>query len=90
METTTETKPQNGNRPVRKVRAGLIEASIWLNEGKNGAYYTVSFERRFQDGASGEWRSLKSFRSSDLFSLLGAGFQAYQALAELEAAGGSQ
>lgn len=85
METTNETKPQNGNRPVHKVRAGLIEANIWRNEGKNGAYHTVTFERRFRDGANGEWRSLRSFRSSDLFSLLGAGFQAYQKLGELEA-----
>jgi len=89
METTTQTQPASGNAPVHKVRIGLIEANIWRNEGKNGAYHTVSFERRFRDGQNGEWRSLRSFRSSDLFSLLVAGFQAYQALSELES-GGSQ
>lgn len=54
METTNETQPTSGNAPVHKVRMGLIEANIWRNEGKNGPYHTVSFERRFRDGANGE------------------------------------
>jgi len=86
METTTQTTEQpSRNRPVEKIRVGQIEASIWRNEGKNGPYLTVSFERRYRDAENGEWRSLRSFRSSDLFSLLVTGFQAYQALSNLEA-----
>ena len=47
METTNETQSAGGNAPVHKVRIGLIEANIWRNEGKNGAYHTVTFERRY-------------------------------------------
>ena len=86
METNSQT--QAANKPVSRVRVGQIEASIWRNEGRNGSYHTVSFERRFKDAGSGDWRSLKSFRASDLLNLAVAGFQAYQQLSELESGDG--
>jgi hypothetical protein len=61
METTTQTEPQNGNRPLEKIRFGRIQANIWENASDNGVYYTVTFERRYQD-ADGNWKSAQSFK----------------------------
>lgn len=63
------TKQQDkANPPVAKVRVGLITASIWERETEQGAFYSVSFERRYRDG-EGNWKSSHSYDTQDLLAL---------------------
>ena len=64
---STET---TGNIPEKKIRAGAISATIWLNKGQrtNGEvseYRTISLERSYKD-KTGNWQSTNSFRINDL------------------------
>ncbi len=59
-----------GNAPERKVRAGGIVATVWLNKGQNARgeeaeYRTISLERSYKD-KDGQWQSTNSFRLNDL------------------------
>ncbi len=58
------------NMPEKKLRAGAVSVTIWLNQGvgKDGQatnYRTVSLERNYMD-KSGAWQSTNSFRVNDL------------------------
>jgi len=58
-------------RPLKSFRTGALSVSIWENEilGEDGqprSYKTVSFERRYKDPKSGEWKSSNSLRVNDL------------------------
>lgn len=57
--------------PIRSFRSGAIQAAVWENEaeGKDGTprvFRTVSFERRYKDPSSGEWKSTNQLRVNDL------------------------
>ncbi len=59
-----------GNLPERKVRAGGIVATVWLNKGQRQSgeeteYRTISLERSYKD-KEGQWQSTNSFRLNDL------------------------
>ncbi len=54
-------------KPVHEVRFGLIKASIWENQTKNGARYSVSVVRLFKDGDT--WRESTRFGRDDLLLL---------------------
>lgn len=61
----------NSNLPEKKFRAGAICATVWKNEGttKDGTdieFRTVSFDRRYKDNKSGEWKSSSSLRITDI------------------------
>jgi len=83
METTTQTKTQNGNQPAAKVRLGRIHASIWENASEKGPYYTVSLERRYTD-AEGNWKSSQSFKADDLLLLAKAADRAHDEILRLK------
>ena len=84
METTTNVESEKSeNRPVDKVRFGRIQASIWENASEKGPYYTVSFERRYQD-PEGNWRSSQSFNADDLLLLAKAADKAHDAIFALK------
>ena len=54
------------NKPIKKFNAGVISASIWKNELKDGSVvHAVSIERRYQDKA-GDWKSTNNMRMNDL------------------------
>jgi hypothetical protein len=57
------------NRPVKKVRAGAISASVFKNtgNGKNGAveFNTVVLQRSYKD-KDGKWQNTGSLRINDL------------------------
>jgi hypothetical protein len=60
----------SGNLPEKKIRAGAITATIWLNKGYNSngeetEYRTISLERNYTD-KEGRWQSTNSFRVNDL------------------------
>jgi hypothetical protein len=68
------------NRPVHKVRIGLIKAAVWANPGRDGVQYNVTFERRFHDGEA--WRSTSSFGRDDLLKLAKIADQAHSWITE--------
>jgi len=54
-------------RPVHDLRIGSVKAAVWKNEGTNGAWHSVTFERLYKDG--NEWKSSGSFGKDDLLVL---------------------
>ncbi len=73
-----------GNLPERKIRAGAVSATVWLNKGQkeNGEeseYRTVSLERSYKD-KGGEWKSSNSLRVSDVPKAVAALQKAYEAI----------
>lgn len=54
--------------PVDEIRIGLQKASIWENETKDGTFYSVSFDRRYQD-EKGDWHSASGYGLRDLLVL---------------------
>lgn len=67
---TFETQRQH-NAPVKSLRSGALSVAIWENEnlgpdGQPRTYHTVSFERRYKDPKSGEWKSSNQLRVNDL------------------------
>jgi hypothetical protein len=86
MATKTSPKPQStetAKPPVAKLRQGLLNASIWERTTENGAFYSVTFERRYRD-AKGEWHSTHSYDTSDLLSLAKLADQAHTEIARLQ------
>lgn len=58
------------NKPVKNIRSGSIQVSIWENEGKefNGKkskYNTLTAKRSYKD-EKGEWKDTESFRTADI------------------------
>ena len=58
------------NKPVEKIRAGNVTATIWKNtnkskDGKEYDFYSVSIERNFKNDKD-EWKSTNSFMKNDL------------------------
>lgn len=63
---------QTQTRPAQQIRMQNIKAAIWKNEGDNGPFYNVTFERLYRvddQNDQGEWRSTSSFRRHDLLLL---------------------
>ena len=48
-----------------RIRVGRITATIWERKGEKGAFYAVSFDRRYRD-SEGNWKSSSSFDANDL------------------------
>lgn len=54
------------NKPIKKFGAGVISASVWKNELKDGnVVHAVTIERRYQD-KEGDWQSTNNLRLNDL------------------------
>jgi len=58
---------QAKSKPASEIRLGNIRAAIWRNEGKNGAWFTVTIDRRYRNDAD-EIRSSQSFGRDDLLT----------------------
>ena len=52
------------NRPAHEVRVGLVRATIWANDTKQGLKYNVTLARLYQSGDT--WKSSGSFGLRDL------------------------
>jgi hypothetical protein len=72
MSANTETK-----KPVAKIRAGSVTASIWENEKGTD----VTFQRSYKDKA-GQWHNSKGYRGAALLELSKAALDAYDRLRE--------
>ena len=62
------TTVSESNKPVHKVKAGPVVATIWANEvqSDNGpnVYYTISLDRAYKDKE--DWKHTNSLRTNDL------------------------
>lgn len=63
-----KTKSEKAAPPVHKIRIGLQTASFWENKTDKGNFYTVTFDRRFQDGKN-DWHSTNGYGLRDLLVL---------------------
>jgi hypothetical protein len=66
---------QMKKRPVHEVRIGAVKAAIWKNEGSNGSWHGVTFERIYRD--NDEWKSSPSFGRDELLVLAKVADQAH-------------
>jgi hypothetical protein len=83
-KTTTKKPRESGKPPVAKLRIGLINAAIWeRTSDEGGAFYSVTFERRYKDGDS--WKSTHSYNADDLLALAKLADQAHTAIQQLRA-----
>ena len=74
---------QTKKGPVHEVRIGSVKAAIWRNDGSNGPWHGVSFERVYRDG--NEWKSSTSFGRDDLLVLAKLADQAHTWVVEQDA-----
>ncbi|MDB5324509.1 MAG: hypothetical protein JWM57_78 [Phycisphaerales bacterium] len=51
--------------PIHTIRYRNIRASIWKNEGQSGPFYSVTFDRSYQDDQN-NWKNVTSFNANDL------------------------
>ena len=58
----------SGNKPAHTIRYRNLKATIWLNTGQNGGFYSVSFTRSYQDKDE-QWHDATSFNTGDLPTL---------------------
>lgn len=56
-------------KPVHEIRHNGVKAAIWENDGKNGAFYNVTFSRAFKD-ADDNWRDVHSYGFRQIFSVI--------------------
>ena len=56
------------NPPKDVLRDGNLKASIWRNEGENGAFLSTTFARTFKT-ENGEYKDTNSFNASELLRL---------------------
>ena len=73
---------QTKKRPAKELRIGLVMAAIWRNDGDNGVWHNVTFERRYRDGE--EWKSSASFSRDELLILAKIADQAHTWIIEAE------
>jgi hypothetical protein len=71
-------------RPLKELRIGAVRAAIWRNNGDNGAWHNVTFERLYRDGD--EWKSSASFGRDELLLLAKIADQAHTWIIEAEMA----
>ena len=67
-------------RPFHIIRAGAIKATIWLNEGSKGPFFSTTFSRSYRDN-HGAWCAAGSFSLSDLEGLMNTALDAKEWIA---------
>lgn len=80
----TTTSPEKDSKPpVATLRDGLVYAKIWERHTEKGAFYSVSFERRYK-GKDEQWASTYSFNREDLLALAKLADQAHTEIGRLQ------
>ena len=54
-------------KPVHKIRVGVIEVNIWRRQGENGEFYSVTSTRSYKDGD--QWKQADSYGTDDCLLL---------------------
>ena len=67
-------------QPADKFSEGNVHVAIWENEGPKGAFRAATFQLRYKDKDSGEWKTGNSFGPRDLESLEKAAHEAHMRL----------
>ncbi len=77
---TKNTEP--ANKPIDVVKDGKMKATIWKNEGENGARYSVQLSRIWKDEA-GEFHNSDSFSGTELLRVARLANIAYNRVVDL-------
>ena len=64
----SETNDTANKSPKYKVKYDLIEATAWEVEGQNGNFLSINVSRSYKNKDE-EWKTTKTFRTSDLPTL---------------------
>ena len=63
------------NIPLKRIRFGMVHASVWQNEANGKTFYSVTLERAYKEGD--ETKYSNSFGRSDLLDAAKALDQAH-------------
>ncbi|MCB9871488.1 MAG: hypothetical protein H6837_16650 [Planctomycetes bacterium] len=72
-------------QPIDKIRLGRVTATIWQNEGKNGAFYNVVPTRSYRD-ADGKLQDTNNLSGADLLLAAVTLVQAFMRTEQLQTA----
>jgi hypothetical protein len=56
------------SQPAHKVRDGVLQATIWRNQGERGPYYSVNLSRSYRQGDE-TWKETDSLNADDLLAM---------------------
>lgn len=57
--------------PAFEAKAGLVRATVWPNDGKDGVWYSVALSRRYK-ADDNSWKSSSSFGRRELADVVRA------------------
>lgn len=60
---------QENKKPTKTYKAGLLDLSLWENEGKEGIMKSFTFQRSYQD-TEGKWNHTQSIKTTDIPKLI--------------------
>ncbi len=56
------------NAPLHTIRDGMLKATVWENEGKNGTFHSVTLSKLYE-GEDRQLKETQSFSPGDLLKL---------------------
>ena len=56
------------SQPAHKIRDGVLQVTIWRNQGERGAYYSVNPTRSYRQGDE-TWKETDSLNADDLLAM---------------------
>jgi hypothetical protein len=65
------------------VQVGAVRGAIWSNQLSNGDFFSVTFDRTYQDRQTDELKNAHSFGKDDLMELSKAADKAHDRVLEL-------
>jgi len=74
---------QENNKPTKVYKAGLLNLSLWENEGKEGTIKSFTFQRSYQD-TEGKWNHTQSIKTTDIPKLIAVLNKAYSDMVLIE------
>jgi len=70
LNTTSKTSSEF-KRPVKVFRSGMIQASLWENQTKEGKpFLSITFKKGWLDKVTGEWKNTQNFSQQDMGNLM--------------------
>jgi len=61
-------------KPIHKIKVGLVQASIWEQTTEKGNFLTVTFSNSYKKGE--EWKNGHSYQAHELDNLVDAAIDA--------------
>jgi hypothetical protein len=65
----TNPAPASENKPHEHLTIGAVRAAIWANQTQHGPMFTATFQRRWKDAGTGEWKTSTSYGRTELLQL---------------------